>query len=157
MSIRMAQASEAAAVASAIFEAFAEYQALYMPAAFAATTPTADAIRRRLDEGPVWVACQQGAVVGTVSAVPKGAACYVRSMAIVPSARGVGLGRLLLQHVEEFAVAQGHTCLLLSTTPFLTRAIRLYEQAGFQRTGDGPHDLFGTALFTMVKPLGRVE
>jgi putative acetyltransferase len=153
ISIRIAQASEAATIASAIFESFAEYQAAYTPEAFAATTPTADTIRRRLDEGPVWVACRQGTIVGTVSAVSIGAACYIRSMAILPAARGAGIGRLLLQHVEEFAVAQGHTYLLLSTTPFLTRAIRLYEQAGFCRSEDGPHDLFGTALFTMVKPL----
>lgn len=153
ISIRLAESSDAAAVASAIFEAFVEYRASYTPEGFAATTPAADTIRRRLREGPVWVACRQGAIVGTVSAVSIGAACYIRSMAIVPAARGVRLGRVLLQRVEEFAAAQGHTYLLLSTTPFLARAIRLYEQAGFRRTGDGPHDLFGTALFTMVKPL----
>jgi hypothetical protein len=37
-----------------------------MPAAFQATTPTADQIRSRLDEGPIWVAEQAGAVVGTI-------------------------------------------------------------------------------------------
>jgi GNAT superfamily N-acetyltransferase len=156
ISISLAQASEATAIASTIFQSFAEYQAAYTSDAFAATTPTADTIRRRLHEGPVWVACQQHTIVGTVSAMPKGAACYIRSMAILPAARGAGIGRLLLQHVEEFAVAQGHAYLLLSTTPFLTRAIRLYEQAGFRRSHDGPHDLFGTPLFTMVKPLERV-
>jgi len=157
ISIRLEQASEVTAIASVILQSFAEYQATYTPAAFAATTPTADAIRRRLDEGPVWVACHQGAVVGTVSAVPRGAACYIRSMAILPSARGRGIGRLLLQHVEDFAAAHGHTYLLLSTTPFLARAIRLYQQVGFLRSSDGPHELFGTALFTMVKPLARRE
>jgi GNAT superfamily N-acetyltransferase len=153
ISIRLARASEAEAIASAIFQSFDEYRASYTPEGFAATTPAADTIRRRLHEGPVWVARRQGVIVGTVSAVPKGAACYVRSMAIVPAARGLGLGRLLLQQVEEFAASQGHTYLLLSTTPFLARAIRLYEQVGFQRTADGPHDLYGTALLTMVKPL----
>ncbi len=45
--------------------------------------------------------------------------------------------------------------LFLSTTPFLTHAIRLYEHAGFQRNAEGSPDLFGTPLFTMVKPLLR--
>ena len=153
ISIRLSAPSEATAIESVIFESFAEYEACYTPAAFAATTPTADTIRRRLHEGPVWVACRQDAIVGTVSAVSRGAACYIRSMAILPAARGYGIGRLLLQHVEDFAVAQGHTSLLLSTTPFLTRAIRLYERVGFRRSDDGPHELFGTALFTMMKPL----
>jgi putative acetyltransferase len=155
--IRMAGASETAAIASVLFQSFAEHRASYTAAAFAATTPTADGIRRRLHEGPVWVACHHDAIVGTVSAVSRGDVCYIRSMAILPAARGRGIGRLLLQHVEQFAAAQGCTSLLLSTTPFLTRAIRLYEQVGFRRTNDGPHDLFGTALFTMVKPIARVE
>jgi len=31
--------------------------------------------------------------------------------------------------------------------------MRLYERFGFQRTEEGPHDLFGTSLFTMEKQL----
>jgi GNAT superfamily N-acetyltransferase len=156
IAIRAAQASEAAAIASTILEAFAEYRASYTPAAFAATTPAAETILRRLGEGPVWVASRQDALVGTLSAVPQGPACYIRSMAILPAARGQGIGRRLLQRAEDFAAAHGHAYLLLSTTPFLTPAIRLYERAGFRRSDDGPHDLFGTALFTMVKPLNDV-
>jgi ribosomal protein S18 acetylase RimI-like enzyme len=157
ISIRMAEPNDVPAIASVLCESFAEYQPFYTPAAFAATTPTADAIRRRLDEGPVWVAYNEGAVVGTVSAVPKGVACYIRSMAALPADRGHGIGGLLLEHIEDFAAAQGLAYLLLSTTPFLTHAIRLYERVGFQRNGEGPHDLFGTPLFTMVKPLGHGE
>jgi ribosomal protein S18 acetylase RimI-like enzyme len=63
------------------------------------------------------------------------------------------IGELLLNQVERFAVAGGYQHLALSTTPFLTRAIRLYQQFGFQRTGEGPSDLFGTPPFTMVKLL----
>ncbi|HEY8226815.1 MAG TPA: hypothetical protein VIG25_16155, partial [Pyrinomonadaceae bacterium] len=59
--------------------------------------------------------------------------------------------QLLLATVERFA--QSHKRLTLSTTPFLINAIRLYERSGFRRTTDGPHDLFGTPLFTMVKKL----
>jgi ribosomal protein S18 acetylase RimI-like enzyme len=43
--------------------------------------------------------------------------------------------------------------MFLSTTPFLIGAISLYERAGFRRTGEGPHDLFGTPLFSMEKVL----
>ena len=157
ISIRMAQAHDAPAVASVLLQSFVEYRAFYTPAAFAATTPTADTIRRRLDEGPVWVAYYEGVAVGTVSAVPKGPACYIRSMAALPAARGYGIGCLLIRHIEDFAAAQGLAYLLLSTTPFLIRAIRLYERVGFQRSDEGPHDLFGTALFTMVKPLAGEE
>jgi hypothetical protein len=43
--------------------------------------------------------------------------------------------------------------LFLSTAPFLTRAISLYEQFGFLRSNEGPHTLFGTPIFTMRKVL----
>jgi hypothetical protein len=42
---------------------------------------------------------------------------------------------------------------VLSTTPFLNSAIRLYENFGFRRNEAEPHDLFGTPMFTMEKIL----
>jgi GNAT superfamily N-acetyltransferase len=86
--------------------------------------------------------------------VAKGDGLYVRSMAVLPSARGQGVAGLLLGEVENFASAQRHKYLFLSTTPFLLEAIRLYEHMGFRRSDTGPHELFGTPLFTMLKPLG---
>jgi GNAT superfamily N-acetyltransferase len=82
---------------------------------------------------------------------------YIRGMAVLPQARGLQLGQVLLRQVEDFARAQNHKRLVLSTTPFLHRAIRLYEGAGFQRSDEGPHDLYGTPLFTMVKPVSPQE
>jgi hypothetical protein len=55
--------------------------------------------------------------------------------------------------VETFARAERYQSLILSTTPFLTDAIRLYEQGGFRRSQEGPQELFGTPLFAMVKEL----
>ena len=62
----------------------------------------------------------------------------------------------LLEQVEQFAREQDADRLYLRTTPFLERAIRLYERSGFRRSEEGPLTLFGTPLFTMVKtlPLG---
>jgi ribosomal protein S18 acetylase RimI-like enzyme len=151
--IRVATPEDAAAVAMVLCQAFVEYEALYTPEGLAATTPSSDQIRQRLSEGPTWVAIQNVAVVGTVSAVLKGKGAYVRSMAILPNQRGQGLGQRLLQAAESFAREQDSEYMFLSTTPFLTRAIRLYERYGFRRNDDGPHDLFGTPLFTMSKVL----
>jgi len=103
------------------------------------------------------VVVQHDAMVGTVSAVPQANAVYIRSMAVLPAARGQGIAGRLLEAVERFAQAHGYKRLFLSTTPFLADAIRLYEKSGFQRTDDGPHDLFGTPLFTMVKTLDRPD
>ena len=153
--IRLAEECDTTAIASVLYESFIEYQASYTPAAFTATTPTPAQIQKRLSEGSVWVAWHHDALVGTISAVEQGAGLYLRSMAVLPSARGYGVGRGLVEHVEQFAIAQGYHYLVLRTTPFLTHAIRLYEQVGFQRITAGPHDLYGTPLLTMLKPLVR--
>ncbi len=151
--IRLAEERDTTAIASVLYASFVEYQAFYTPAAFTATTPTPAQIQNRLSEGSVWVAWHHDVLVGTISAVPQGVGLYLRSMAVLPSARGYGVGRVLVQHVEQFAVAQGYKYLVLRTTPFLTHAIRLYEQVGFQRNNAGPHELYGTPLFTMLKPI----
>lgn len=149
--VRMAAPKDAEGIEALLREAFVEYRASYTAEAFAATTPAAGQIRSRMDEGPVWVAVLGGVTVGTVSVVARGEALYVRGMAVLPASRGRRVGEALLSRVEEFAAAQGCGRLWLSTTPFLARAIRLYERAGFRRSDEGPHELFGTPLFTMEK------
>ena len=151
--IRAAVPDDAAAIASVLEESFAEYKSFYTVEAFAATAPASAQITRRLCEGPAWVALLDGAVVGTVAAVDRGEALYIRGMAVLPAARGRDVGGLLLKRVEAFADAHGFKLLVLSTTPYLARAIRLYERFGFRRSDEGPHDLFGTPLFTLVKAL----
>jgi len=145
--------NDAPAIALVLQAAFAEYECLYTRAAFAATTPPTEEIVRRLGEGPTWIALLHRTVVGTVSAVPRGEALYVRSMAVVPEVRGRGVGRLLLEQVERYADERGFRCLDLSTTPFLTSAIALYERAGFSRSDGEPRQLCGTPLLNMRKAL----
>ena len=151
--MRKAEPADARTISEVLAHAFADYRPLYTAAGFSATTPTAPRILDRMAEGPVWVALDRDRIVGTVSVLLRGSQCYVRGMAILPSGQGRGAGRLLLQTVEEFAIAAEATSLTLSTTPFLDRAIRLYERFGFRRSSEGPTDLFGTPLFTMTKDL----
>src|SRR5207249_3479176 len=121
-----------------LHEAFVEFEALYTPAAFAATTLTTELIEKRWGEGPVWVALRTGDVVGTVAVVDRGETLYIRSMGVLPSARGQAVGTRLLEHVEAFARTRGSRRMVLSTTPFLLRAIQRYERYGFVRTSEGP-------------------
>jgi GNAT superfamily N-acetyltransferase len=152
--IRLAVRSDRSSISSLLSESFMEYKSLYTAGGLAATTPTSEQIIDRMAEGPVWVALHKDQIVGTVSVIAKGEALYIRGMAVLPAARGQRIGALLLSHIEELAAANQHQRLFLSTTPFLTQAIRLYERFGFRRSDEGPHDLFGTPLFTMTKTLG---
>lgn len=149
--IRRGRAQDATEVASVLQLAFAEYESLYTKEGYAATTANPSTILTRMREGPLWIAVHDKRVIGTASAVLKETGVYVRGMAVVSSARGRGAGRLLLEEVETFALRNGAGRLFLSTTPFLKQAIRLYETFGFHSTHEGPHELFGTPLFTMEK------
>ena len=153
--MRLAGAADAPAIAFLLAEAFAEYRPLYTPAGFAATSITPDEVANRIEQGPVWVAVRDETILGTVSVIPKGQSLYIRGMAVLPTARGQRIGELLLTHIEKFAAAGVFRRLVLSTTPFLDRAIRLYEHFGFRRLDEGPNELFGTPLFTMEKVIAR--
>jgi putative acetyltransferase len=152
--LRRARAGDEISISSVLLEAFREYLPQYTPKGFAATTPSPSEVLRRMEEGPVWLAMIESAIVGTVSAVLRGDhALYIRGMAVLPETRGQQIAKLLFEVIEEYAKGNGCTKLVLSTTPFLDRAIGLYERLGFVRTGEGPHDLHGTPLFTMEKVL----
>ena len=152
--IRLAASDDAPVVANILHASFVAYQSLYTPQGFAATTPDAQQVLARMREGPVWIALRHLDVLGTVAAVVKDDSLYIRGMAVRPEARRLKVGALLLDQAERFAVEQGCRRLLLSTTPFLDAAIRLYEKSGFRRVQDSGHDLFGTPLFMMEKYTG---
>jgi ribosomal protein S18 acetylase RimI-like enzyme len=155
MRVRLAIQTDMPAVASLLSRSFLEYETSYTEKAFAATISTIGELRDRLSEGPVWVAVDGETIVGTVSGVPDGNALYIRSLAVSPGNRGQGLGKTLLDQAEDYAYEKGYTRLVLSTTPFLTSAIRLYERCGFRRSNEGPTDRLGTPIFTMTKQLGK--
>ena len=151
--IRRARPEDAAAIASVLHESFVEFRSLYTEAGFAATVLNAERVLERMHEGPVWIALHNGAVFGTVAALIKGSSVYIRGMAVLPSARGMGAGTALLREAEKWAAGQGYSRVFLSTTPFLISAIRLYEKFGFRRRPHGSQDLFGTPLFVMEKTI----
>ena len=74
-------------------------------------------------------------------------------MAVLTAVRGHRIGETLLGEIETYARREDVQRLFLSTTPFLDRAIRLYDRIGFRRIDAGRFDLFGTPLVTMEKIL----
>jgi len=151
--IRAATAAEALDIEHVLSLSFAEYKSSYTNAAFEVTSPSREKILKRMDEGTVWVAVHNGEVVGTISAIPKGREIRLRGLAVPPAERGRALGRLLLIHAARYALKNGFRRMSLSTTPFLTRANREYEQFGFQRSPEGPQSVLGTPTYTMTKTL----
>jgi ribosomal protein S18 acetylase RimI-like enzyme len=56
----------------------------------------------------------------------------IKRMWVAPSARGMGLGRRLLEELEERARRRGSTKVMLETNRSLTEAIALYRSAGYR-------------------------
>lgn len=131
VTLRLATPDDSERVADLIYEAFAPFEGEYTAGAFEYTTPKADAIRPRFDEGPIWIAEMDGEAVGTVSGMPDGERFYIRSMAIKPTAQRGGIGQKLLDALERYAREQRFEKLYLYTTYVLPGAQRLYEKNGF--------------------------
>ena len=129
--IRLAVPGDQETIAALILDAFAPFRGEYTPGAFEYTTPKADAIGLRFDEGPMWIALVDGQPIGTVSGLSEEERFYIRSMAIKPTVQRAGIGQRLLETLEAFAREAGHKKLYLYTTFVLPGAKRLYEKNGF--------------------------
>jgi GNAT superfamily N-acetyltransferase len=122
--IRLARPQDSAAIVKVLHESFVEHEALYTREGFAATTPDAAQMLARMAEGPVWIALHDAEMLGTVAAVAKGSSLYMRGMAVLPAARGSGVGARLLEQVEQWAESKG------------CRQPRVSEYDAFSRSGD---------------------
>ena len=153
--IRRAVPGDEATIAVLILEAFAPFRDQYTPGGFEYTTPAADAITPRFDEGPMWLALIDGKPVGTVSGLPEEERFYIRSMAIKPTAQRGGIGQRLLETLEAFAIEAGFKKLYLYTTFVLPGAKRLYEKNGFYVLRETPpEEWYDMGGLEMEKILG---
>lgn len=76
--------------------------------------PTADITPGHMEHFfGLWVA---EALVGVVGIEPYGRESLLRSLAVVPTQRGAGLGTKLLAHAEQYAHSRGTQTLFLLTT-----------------------------------------
>jgi GNAT superfamily N-acetyltransferase len=98
--------------------------------------------RQRLGEAPSFVAWRDGDLAGTVTALSGDiaglpdfpGAWHLVAMWVRPAARGLGIGRLLVQTVIDQAAAAGAPSVLLWVFDANERAKALYERMGFRTT-----------------------
>jgi putative acetyltransferase len=77
----------------------------------------------------------QNQIVGTGAYYPihRGEkAVEIRKMYLLPSARGLGLGKYLLQQLEKAIASRGFQQIWIETASVLAEAVKLYESSGYQ-------------------------
>jgi putative acetyltransferase len=85
--------------------------------------------------GEFWVIEHHNQLVGTGAYYPvkRGEkAVEIRKMYLLPAMRKIGLGKYLLQQMEQAIRARGFQQIWIETASVLIEAVKLYESSGYQ-------------------------
>ena len=100
-----------------------------------------------------WIAELDGERIGCVFVVrnqDQGDTAQVRCLLVDPRARGLGVGRRLVDTCLDFARAAGYARMRLWTNDILSSARKIYENCGFRLIEQYPHHSFGHDLVGQV-------
>lgn len=94
-----------------------------------------------------WVAEKDGDRVGAVLVMKESEeSAKLRLLHVEPQARGLGIGKRLVEECVRFARQAGYRKMTLWTQSILHAARHIYKQAGFRVVGEEKHHSFGKDL-----------
>jgi len=140
--LRAATPSDAAAIAAVIAASFAQYRGQLVPES-GVFRETADSVAADLSKGAgAIVAERNGEMLGCVLVEEMEGDLYFGRLSVLPSARGLGLARLLIDAVEVEARRRGLAGVRLGVRVVLTGNQRLFQSLGYREISREAHPGF---------------
>ncbi|VVB65325.1 Acetyltransferase (GNAT) domain protein [uncultured archaeon] len=95
----------------------------------------------------IWIAEKEGRIVGSVAIVKfSEKEAQLRWLLLDPEVRGLGLGRRLVEESLNFCRNAEYSSVFLWTVNTLPVAAMLYKSAGFKKTEELTHELWGSVV-----------
>lgn len=149
--IRPATRADLAAIEAIVEAAYT----MYIPRIGKKPAPMLADYGAHVDAGEVWVAEVEGRVRGAVSFWAKDDHMYLDMVAVDPAARGLGLGRRLVGHMENAARQAGLPEVRLYTNARMTENLALYPHLGYRETHRAHHEGYDRVFFVKDVPENR--
>lgn len=144
MIVRDARPEELATIRAMTVRSFEQYSATMSPGTWAGLRGAIDTALDSTEPAHRLVVERDGAIVGSVLLFAPSTDAYagvakrvnwpeVRMLAVEPSARGLGIGRLLMDESVRRARLDGASAIGLHTSDDMRAAMTLYTRMGFER------------------------
>ncbi len=155
--IRPIQQEDNAALANVIRKTLEEYKANKPGTVY--FDPTTDALYElfQVPKSVYYIAEYNNEILGgggiyPTEGLPEGT-CELVKLYLLPNARGIGLGKQLIEKCINYAQQEGYKSVYLETMPELHNALKTYERLGFEYLkgpiGNSGH--FGCDLWMLKK------
>ncbi len=127
ITLRRAESSDAAAVTACVCEAYVHY----IERIGRQPGPMLEDYARVVKDSMVHVAVEASRVVGSIVLMDTEDGFFVDNVAVRPTVKGKGIGRLLLQFAEAEARRRGHRTICLATHELMVENRLLYARIGY--------------------------
>ncbi len=153
--LRRATASDAPVILELLRRAFQEYDGVLDPPS-GVHKETLDSVREKMEMGAWTLAFEHETPVGCVWHETRGECVYLGRLAVLPEARGRGIGRALMDEVETQARAEKIYRVQLGVRAALPELRATYERRGYRVTAAQAHAGYREpTYFTLEKELPR--
>lgn len=161
--IRAAEPAEADTIWRVTLEAYAPDRERIDPPSGVFKETVAD-VRRAMEQGTVYVAVSDDAIVGVAraEAAVEGEhgfdsdALYCGRLAVLPSRQRHGVGTELMRCVERHAAECGYPAVVLGVRVGLPELLRFYQRLGYRVVGEATHGGYpGPTFYRLRKELSQ--